>query len=240
MRLFNYSGQRGFTLIEMIIVIAIIGVLTAIAIPAASSFIGNSQEKSYKADKQRIQTAVTGYLHGKDNPRLLGRAQFPLIGRNQTSSAFTVLTSTVDLIDQGDPFALGYDVDGDTVADTALINPAGGTTGADLSVVWADSNSDGVRSIGASSGDRWTTIAVTSGGKTFYTDPRYFAIDFEALVDLEMLDAIPESVSADNAPSGSSEAYAGSYIWYVDHKGRVRSILRIDPTVNGFVEGVYP
>ena len=170
----------------------------------------------------------------------MGRAQFPLIGRNQTSSALTVLTSTVDIIDQGDPFALGYDADGDGNSDTALINPVGGTIGADLTTVWTDSNGDGVRTVSASSADRWTTVAVTSGGSTFYTDARYFIIDFETLVDLEMLDSVPESASNDNTPSGSALEYSGSYIWYVDHKGRVRSILSSDPTVTGFVDGVYP
>ena len=121
-----------------------------------------------------------------------------------------------------------------------MLNPVGGTEGADLSTSWTDEDSDGVRTRAAGSSDTWTTVSVTSGESTFYVDARYFFIDFEALVTDTHLDSIPETASEDNAPSGSVETYSGSYIWYVDDKGRVRSLLSSLPSTQGFEEGVFP
>lgn len=59
-------NQKGFTLVELLIVIAIIGILAAIAIPQFSSY----REKAYKAvtksDVKNAYTAVQAFI--ADNP----------------------------------------------------------------------------------------------------------------------------------------------------------------------------
>ncbi|BBC39959.1 prepilin-type N-terminal cleavage/methylation domain-containing protein [Photobacterium damselae subsp. piscicida] len=50
------KGQKGFTLIELMIVVAIIGVLSAIAIPAYKDYVKKSQMASAMATMKSLIT----------------------------------------------------------------------------------------------------------------------------------------------------------------------------------------
>ena len=52
------KNQQGFTLIELIVVIAIMGVIAAITVPMLTGYLDNSKENAYEADKRKIQIAV--------------------------------------------------------------------------------------------------------------------------------------------------------------------------------------
>ena len=52
------KASRGFTLIDLVIVVAILGVITAIVTPLIMSTLGASKERSYDAKTDRIQAAV--------------------------------------------------------------------------------------------------------------------------------------------------------------------------------------
>jgi type IV pilus assembly protein PilA len=88
LKIFRKEGQKGFTLIELMIVIAIIGILAAIAIPQFVSYRQKGYNTQAKGELKSLYTACQAYF--ADNPAASGNCDTTAIASTfQKSDAVT-------------------------------------------------------------------------------------------------------------------------------------------------------
>ncbi len=84
-------GQKGFTLIELMIVVAIIGILAAIAIPQFASYRKKSYNTQAKAELKSFYTACQAYF--SDNPGVADCTTGTVSATFQPSTVVTITTA---------------------------------------------------------------------------------------------------------------------------------------------------
>jgi len=189
----------------MVTVVAIMGVMAAVAVPMVNNQLGKTREKSYAQDRAMIQTAVDSYFTAADNIRYLGQRQFPLMGNTKTTGTPDKWTQTIQVDGNGDPVLDSnsqQQVTGAQTMDNLIVdfNPVRGTRGGEPK--WRDGNGDGNRTLG---GDGQPVL--TNAGEDRLNG------------ELETLDPARtnSSISALSSDGSSANAISGgSSGWYVD------------------------
>lgn len=75
-----HTEENGFTLIELMIVVAIIGILVAIAIPNFIAYQGKSKQAEAKVSLSAIFTSAVAYQGESQNPQSYAPATLSQIG----------------------------------------------------------------------------------------------------------------------------------------------------------------
>ena len=69
------AGNGGFTLIELVITVAIVGLLSSVVVPMAEIAIQRTKEREFRDALQEIRTAIDAYKQAVDDGKILADAQ---------------------------------------------------------------------------------------------------------------------------------------------------------------------
>jgi type IV pilus assembly protein PilA len=126
----NRNVQQGFTLIELMIVVAIIGILAAIAIPSYQDYITRSKVSELVLAADSCKTSVTEYY--QSNSALPATLALSGCASNATRYVASLNVANGKITVLGIPAALGVA----TGAETFALLPTSGGAGVSAPLSW--------------------------------------------------------------------------------------------------------
>lgn len=91
------KNEKGFTLVELLIVVAIIGILAAIAIPQFNNYKKKSYCSALVSDAKNAYTAAQVFLQNPSNTSIDGVDDLRAGGYQSTSGVTLTVTTTMNM-----------------------------------------------------------------------------------------------------------------------------------------------
>ena len=124
--------SKGFTLVELIVVIMIIAIITAVAVPALTSFQDNARKSRIQSEHRELATAIQSYIGSQDDPETVKSITMeqlaPYISKNAKGG-----DQIVDALAKNDTEP-AHKIDGTTLVST--FHPSGAGTDKTKDKTW--------------------------------------------------------------------------------------------------------
>ncbi len=132
------KGQKGFTLIEMIVVVGIIAVLAAVIVPNIGKFIGSGEAGAKSAEQESVETAMAAMMADHATQQVLASTAananwtaLPLSNPLDPGAVPLYNTANPELSYMYEEFTIycyTWDAYGKILVQTEATTPANGTT----------------------------------------------------------------------------------------------------------------